>query len=84
LKFDDGRIRIRTNVNNDVVLKTSSGGCSFIGPSLQVFEQYIYILKKREGELLTRLEAIHTVKFQTLEEQQQQLRYTVPYMTVSC
>jgi hypothetical protein len=64
--------------------KMSRRGCSFIGLALQVFEQYIYILKKREGELLTRLEAIHTVKFQTLEEQQQQLRYTVHYMTVSC
>jgi len=35
----------------------------------------MYKLKQREAELLTRLDAIHAVKFQTLEEQQQQLRY---------
>jgi hypothetical protein len=43
---------------------------------LQVLEKFIYTLKKRESDLLSRLEAIHAVKFQTLEEQQQQLRYT--------
>ena len=41
---------------------------------LQVVEQYIYALKNRETELLTRLKAIHAVKFQTLDDQQQQLR----------